>query len=92
MSTLESITPKYDITWYVKWAASIIILIGITVRASGIVQLQWVDLMCSWIGAVGWFYVGFKWNDRALMVLNAVIGIILFAGILRVIFNENLYW
>jgi len=92
VSTLESITPKYDITWYVKWAASIIILIGITVRASGIVQLQWVDLMCSWIGAVGWFYVGFKWNDRALMVLNAVIGIILFAGILRVIFNENLYW
>jgi len=32
------------------------------------------------------FYVGFKWNDRALMVLNAVIGIILFAGILRVMF------
>jgi len=92
VSTLESITPKYDITWYVKWTASIIILIGITVRASGIVQLQWVDLICSWIGAVGWFYVGFKWNDRALMVLNAVIGIILFAGILRVIFNENLYW
>ena len=92
MSTLESITPKYDITWYVKWTASIIILIGITVRASGIVQLQWVDLICSWIGAVGWFYVGFKWNDRALMVLNAVIGIILFAGILRAIFNENLYW
>ena len=86
MSKIESITPKYDITWYVKWTASIITLVGITVRASGIVQLQWVDLMCSWIGAVGWFYVGFKWNDRALMVLNAVIGIILFAGILRVIF------
>ena len=86
MSKVNSVTPKYDITWYVKWAASIITLIGITVRASGIVQLQWVDLMCSWIGAVGWFFVGFKWNDRALMVLNAVIGIILFAGILRVIF------
>ena len=86
MSKVNSVTPKYDITWYVKWAASIITLIGITVRASGIVQLQWVDLMCSWIGAVGWFFVGFKWNDRALMILNAVIGIILFAGILRVIF------
>jgi hypothetical protein len=86
VSKIDSVTPKYDITWYVKWTASIITLVGITVRASGIVQLQWVDLMCSWIGAVGWFYVGFKWNDRALMVLNAVIGIILFAGILRVIF------
>lgn len=86
MTKINSITPKYDVTWYVKWTASIIVLIGITIRASGVTQLQWLDIVCSWIGAVGWFYVGFKWNDRALMVLNAVIGIILFAGILRVIF------
>ena len=86
MTKINSITPKYDVTWYVKWTASIIVLIGITIRASGVTQLQWLDIVCSWIGAVGWFYVGFKWNDRALMVLNAVIGIILFAGILRVMF------
>jgi len=87
VTKIDSVTPKYDVTWYVKWAASIIVLIGITIRASGVTQLQWLDIVCSWIGAVGWFYVGFKWNDRALMVLNAVIGIILFAGILRVIFQ-----
>ena len=86
MTKIDSVTPKYDVTWYVKWTASIIVLIGITIRASGVTQLQWLDIVCSWIGAVGWFYVGFKWNDRALMILNAVIGIILFAGILRVIF------
>jgi hypothetical protein len=86
MTKIDSVTPKYDITWYVKWAASIIVLVGITIRASGVTQLQWLDIVCSWIGAVGWFYVGFKWNDRALMVLNGVIGVILFAGILRVIF------
>lgn len=86
MTKVNSITPKYDVTWYVKWTASIIVLVGITIRASGVTQLQWLDIVCSWIGAVGWFYVGFKWNDRALMVLNAVIGIILFAGILRVMF------
>lgn len=87
MNRVDSVTPKYDITWYVKWVASIIVLFGITIRASGVSELQWLDIVCSWIGAVGWFYVGFKWNDRALMVLNAVIGIILFAGILRVIFE-----
>jgi hypothetical protein len=86
VTKINSVTPKYDITWYVKWAASIIVLVGITIRASGVTQLQWLDIVCSWIGAVGWFYVGFKWNDRALMVLNGVIGVILFAGILRVIF------
>lgn len=87
MTKVNSITPKYDITWYVKWIASIIVLVGITIRASGVSQLQWLDIVCSWIGAVGWFYVGFKWNDRALIVLNGVIGVILFAGILRVIFT-----
>ena len=87
MTKVNSITPKYDVTWYVKWIASIIVLVGITIRASGVSQLQWLDIVCSWIGAVGWFYVGFKWNDRALMVLNGVIGVILFAGILRVIFE-----
>ena len=86
MTKVDSITPKYDVTWYVKWTASIIVLIGITIRASGVTQLQWLDIVCSWLGAVGWFFVGFKWNDRALMILNAVIGSILFAGILRVIF------
>ena len=83
MSTLESVTPKYDITWYVKWVSSVIILVGITVRASGLTDLLYIDLICSWIGAVGWFFVGFKWNDRALMMVNGVIGVILFAGILR---------
>jgi hypothetical protein len=83
VSTLESVTPKDGITWYVKWIASIITLFGITIRAAGLTEYQYIDIICSWIGAVGWFYVGMKWNDRALMVLNGVIGVILFAGILR---------
>lgn len=87
MTTVKSITPKYDITWYVKWASSFIILIGITIRASGVYELHWIDVLCSWIGAVGWFFVGFKWNDRALMVVNGVIGVILFAGMIRMWFS-----
>ncbi len=83
MTQIDSITPKYDITWYVKWAASFITLAGISVRASGLTEYQHIDLICSWIGAAGWFYVGFKWNDRAIMILNGVIGVILFAGIMR---------
>lgn len=81
---VDSVTPKYDITWYVKWIASIIVIGGITVRASGVPELQWIDVVCSWIGSMGWFYVGFKWNDRALMTINAVIGVILFSGIIRI--------
>ncbi len=83
MTQIDSIKPKYDITWYVKWAASIITLAGISVRSSGLTEYQHIDLICSWIGAVGWFYVAIKWNDRAMMILNGVIGVVLFAGIIR---------
>jgi hypothetical protein len=83
VTKIDSVTPKYDITWYVKWIASLITLVGITVRASGLLEFHYIDLICSWIGAVGWFYVGFKWNDRAIMVLNGVISVMLFAGIMR---------
>lgn len=76
---------KYDITWYIKWSTSIIMLAGIAVRATGIVHLQWIDVVCSWIGAVGWLYVGYRWNDRAMMLVNGTITLILTAGIMRII-------
>lgn len=78
---------KYDITWYIKWSTSIIMLAGIAVRATGIVQLQWIDVVCSWIGALGWLYVGYRWNDRAMMLVNGVITLILTAGIGRIILS-----
>ena len=81
MTKINSITPKYDITWYVKWIASIIVLIGITIRASGVTQLQWLDIVCSWIGAVGWMYVGIRWNDKAIILVNFIMAIINAVGI-----------
>ena len=79
----KSATPKGDLSWYIKWASSFIILIAITIRSAGIPELMIWDMILSWIGAVGWFIVGFLWRDRAIIVLNGVIGIILFSGILN---------
>ena len=78
----KSATPKGTLDWYIKWASSIIILTAITIRAAGVPELMIWDMILSWVGAVGWFIVGFLWRDRAVMMLNGVIGIILFAGIL----------
>lgn len=83
----KSATPKGDITWYIKWVSSIIVLIAVTIRASGIPELHWIDVMGSWIGAMGWFVVGFMWKDRALILLNGVIGVILFSGLLKIFFG-----
>ena len=80
----KSKTPKQDLSWYVKWCSSLIVLVAITVRASGIQELQVYDVLLSWIGAMGWFWVGMLWKDRALILLNGVIAIVLFGGLMRI--------
>ena len=72
----KSATPKQDLSWYVKWIASLFILTSMSMR--GIEGLQLFDLILSIIGVSGWMWVGFLWKDRALILLNGV-GIILFS-------------
>jgi hypothetical protein len=75
----KSATPKQDLSWYVKWIASIFILASMSIR--GVEGLQMYDLMLSLVGVAGWMWVGFLWKDRALILLNGV-GIILFLNTL----------
>jgi len=71
----KSATPKYDVSWYVKWTASSFILASMTMR--GIPELAFYDIMLSLFGVTGWCIVGILWKDRALILLNGV-GIVLF--------------
>lgn len=66
----KSATPKYTLDWYVKWVASIMILIGMSIR--GIDGLQVYDLAVSVVGVALWLWVSLLWKDRALIILNAV--------------------
>ena len=78
----KKITPKYDLSWYIKWTASCFILASMSMR--GIDGLQLIDLVLSLIGVTGWMIVGILWKDRALMLLSGV-GIILFT---RTLFQD----
>ena len=82
----KSATPKGDLSWYIKWSASIFTLAAVTIRSTGIPEFIWVDMLLSWIGVVGWFVVGFLWKDRAILLLNGVLGVLLFSGLLRYYF------
>ena len=84
---IKSATPKGDLSWYIKWFGSICVLFAVSIRSAGLPDLHWVDVALSWIGAVAWFVVGFMWKDRALIILNGVIGIMLFGGLLKIIFG-----
>lgn len=87
---VKSATPKGDLSWWIKWASSIIVLGAITIRSANVpnelmfgIPLQVWDILLSWLGAAGWFVVGFMWKDRALILLNGVITIMLFGGLIR---------
>ena len=60
----KKITPRHDLSWYVKWASSVLSLLAVASRATG--TLPMFDLWFSLIGTVGWFTVGMLWHDRAI--------------------------
>lgn len=68
----KSATPKYTLDWYLKWIASVFVLIAMSFRGIN----SEIDLYLSIVGIGLWLIVSFMWNDRALIVCNGV-GLIL---------------
>jgi hypothetical protein len=77
----EAVTPKYTLDWYIKWIASVFILISIAFRAAD-GYLLW-DLGFGTVGVIGWLTVSILWRDRALILLNGVSLFMLVVGILN---------
>jgi len=77
----EAITPKYTLDWYIKWIASVFILISIAFRAAD-GYIMW-DLIFGTLGVIGWLVVSVLWRDRALILLNGVSLFMLVVGILN---------
>ena len=69
MTKLVKQTPTHTLDWYIKWIASIILVGGVILTSNNIYPL---NLMVHAIGMFGWFIVAIIWNDRALLVVNAV--------------------
>ena len=65
----KSATPKYTLDWYIKWVASIFILVAMSMR--GVEGLQLYDLIFSITGVAGWLVVSAIWEDRALIIVNS---------------------
>ena len=54
---IKKITPRYDLSWYIKWIASIFLMIAVCFRASDFNHMY--DLYFSFLGTIGWLVVGF---------------------------------
>lgn len=65
----------------VKWAASIVQIMGYSATAFGHTPL---NIYLFLIGIVGWFAVGVMWRDRAIMLIHVVALAAMIAGLLSV--------
>ena len=54
-----------DHVWYIKYASAFTILFAMVLHTMGVTPWNaYVQL----IGATGWCYVGYKWNEKALLL------------------------
>lgn len=68
--------------WYVKWAATVIILVSVIFRNAG-VEFRHFDLTFGVIGTLLWLWVSVMWKDRALIILNTVMTLLLGSALLK---------
>ena len=54
-----------DHVFYIKYTSAIIILIAMVFHVQG--WTPWNSFL-QMIGAAGWIYVGYRWNEKALML------------------------
>ena len=50
---------------YIKYASAIIILIAMVFHVAGLTP--WNSIL-QMVGAAGWIYVGWKWNEKAIIL------------------------
>ena len=77
----KKITPKYDLSWYIKWTSSFIILIGMVLTSAG--GMEPYNLFFHLGGVIGWGFVGYLWHDRALVFINSIAVFIFATGIVN---------
>ena len=75
---LKKLAPTHTLDWYIKWIAYVFLIAGVILTSNNIYPL---NLFFHAIGMFGWFIVSILWNDRALLVINAVSLAILINGL-----------
>lgn len=60
---------KKDLNWYLKWCATVILIVGTAVNSLGYYPEGPLILA---VGGVLWLIVSIRWRESSLIVTNAV--------------------
>lgn len=68
---LSPATPTGTVDSYVKWAATILAVVGVFLQSAGFMTEGKIAYALS---SMAWMYVGHCWNDKAIMFGSAISG------------------
>ena len=71
--------------WYLKWISTVLILTSVAFRSAG-PEYREYDITIGFIATIGWTVVAIMWHDRALILLNGVMGLLLATSLIRLYF------
>ena len=77
----KTLTPKrhqHPFSWWLKWISSIVLIFAMIATTND--MYPW-NMFLQFLGVAGWLWVSIIWNDRALIVVNAVAVAIFLNGI-----------
>ena len=77
---INKVTPRSGASWYIKWLASITLLVGMSFTS---IELIPYNLYLHLLGITGWLVVGILWHDRALIIVNTTGIFINMSGIMK---------
>ena len=77
----KTLTPQrqhHPFSWWLKWASSIVLIFAMIGTTND--MYPW-NMFLQFLGCLGWLWVSVIWNDRALIIVNAVAVAIFLNGI-----------
>ena len=79
-ATSTPLKEHHPLSWWLKWASSFILILAMIATTNDL--YPW-NMFLQFIGVAGWLWVSVIWNDRALIIVNAVAVAIFLNGIVN---------